>query len=285
MRPALKYGVIYRHSNQYPIINMCNFLGVSRSGYYAYLTRSAIPDKDESLAQMIAECQVQCGRTYGCRRVQIWLEREKSIFHNYKTIWRIMHKYGLLARIRRCRFIHMGQQIHRYPNLLNRDFSARAPNRKWVTDISYIQTGQGVLYISIIRDLFDNSIIAYRTHTQQNTKLVLDTIRDAIQNETVTEELQLHSDQGFQYTSQEYFALTKSYGIIPSMSRRANPYDNAMAENFFSILKVECIRRVKISTFDEANRLIDEFIHFYNYQRIQLKTKLTPYEMRFQLRN
>ena len=152
-----------------------------------------------------------------------------------------------------------------------------------MTDISYIQTGQGVLYLSVIRDLFDNSIIAYKTHTQQNTKLVLDTIRDAIQNEMVTEELQLHSDQGFQYTSKEYFALTKSYGITPSMSRRANPYDNAMAENFFSILKVECIRRVKINTFAEANRLIDKFIHFYNYQRIQLKTKLTPYEMRCQL--
>lgn len=278
----MKYGVIYRHSNQYSILDMCHFLCVSRSGYYAYITKSTMPDKDEPLAQMIAECQDQCGKTYGCRRVQIWLEREKGVSHNYKTIWRIMHKYGLLSSIRRRRFRFMGQKIHRYPNLFNRDFSAQAPNRKWVTDISYIQTGQGVLYLSVIRDLFDNSIIAYRTHTQQNTKLVLDTIRDALQNEVVTEELQLHSDQGFQYTSQEYFNLMRAYGITPSMSRRANPYDNAMAENFFSILKSECIRRVKIRTFGEANQLIDEFIYFYNYQRIQLKTKLTPFETRCQ---
>ncbi len=124
--------------------------------------------------------------------------------------------------------------------------------------------------------------VAFKTHVRQSVKLTLDTVRAAVENEAVTAELQLHSDQGFQYTSHEYFNLTKSYGIIPSMSRRANPYDNAMAENFFSILKSECIRRVKIRTFDEARQLIDEYIHFYNFERIQLKTKLTPYEKRCQ---
>ena len=261
---------------------MCRFFKVSRSGYYAYVCKMDKPDKDEPLAQMIAECQKRCGRTYGCRRVQIWLEREKDISHNYKTIWRIMHKYGLLAEIRQRRFKPAGQRFHRYPNLLNREFSAQRPNQKWVTDISYIQTGQGTLYLSIIRDLFDNSIVAFKTHVRQSVKLTLDTVRSAVENEAVTAELQLHSDQGFQYTSHEYFNLTKSYGIIPSMSRRANPYDNAMAENFFSILKSECIRRVKIRTFDEARQLIDEYIHFYNFERIQLKTKLTPYEKRCQ---
>ncbi len=282
MRPALKFGVIYRHKTKYSICDMCRFFKVSRSGYYAYVRKMDKPDKDEPLAQMIAECQKRCGKTYGCRRVQIWLEREKDISHNYKTIWRIMHKYGLLAEIRRRRYKSAGQQLHRYPNLLNRNFSAQRPNQKWVTDISYIQTGQGTLYLSIIRDLFDNSIVAFKTHVRQSVKLTLDTVRAAVENEAVTAELQLHSDQGFQYTSHEYFNLTKSYGIIPSMSRRANPYDNAMAENFFSILKSECIRRVKIRTFDEARQLIDEYIHFYNFERIQLKTKLTPYEKRCQ---
>lgn len=241
------------------------------------------PEKDEPLANLIAECQQHCGKTYGCRRVQIWLKREKNITHNYKTIWRIMHKYGLLAEIRRRRYKSAGQQFHSYPNLLNREFSALRPNQKWVTDVSYIQTGQGTLYLSIIRDLFDNSIVAYKTHTRQSVKLTLDTVRAAVENEAVTAELQLHSDQGFQYTSHEYFNLTKSYGIIPSMSRRANPYDNAMAENFFSILKSECVRRVRIRTFAEARQLIDEYIHFYNFERIQLKTKLTPYEKRCQI--
>ncbi|OUN30215.1 transposase, partial [Faecalibacterium sp. An77] len=143
---------------------------------------------------------------------------------------------------RRRRWQQMGQQLHKYQNLLNRNFQAEAPNRKWVTDISYIQTKQGVLYLSMIRDLYDNSIVAYKTATQQTVNLVLDTIRQAVRREKkkVAAELQLHSDQGFQYTSQAYFNLTKEYGITPSMSRRGNPYDNAMAENFFSILKTEC---------------------------------------------
>ena len=114
----------------------------------------------------------------------------------------------------------------------------------WVTDISYIHTGQGVLYLSVVRDLFDNSIVAYKTGTTQTVNLVLDIIRLAMQNEKkAAAELQLHSDQGSQYTSQAYFDLTKEYGITPSMSRRGNPYDNALAENFFSILKTECIYR------------------------------------------
>ena len=147
---------------------------------------------------------------------------------------------------------------------------------------SHIYTKQGVLYLSIIRDLFDNSIVAYKTGTEQNVNLVLSTIREAKKREKVTAELQLHSDQGFQYTSQAYFRLKQSYDITPSMSRRGNPYDNAMAENFFSILKTECIYRTKLQTYEDARILIDDYIHFCNHQRIQLKTKLTPPEKRCQ---
>ena len=139
-----------------------------------------------------------------------------------------------------------------------------------------------MLYLSIIRDLYDNSIVAYKTGTEQNVNLVLNTIKEAKKKEKVTAELQLHSDQGFQYTSTAYYRLTQSYGITPSMSRRGNPYDNALAENFFSILKTECIYRVKLQTYEEARLLIGEYIHFYNHQRIQLKTKLTPLEKRCQ---
>ena len=191
-------------------------------------------------------------------------------------------KYGLLSMIRRKKYRNYGECLHKYPNLLNRYFSAERPNQKWVTDISYIHTKQGVLYLSIIRDLYDNSIVAYKTGTEQNVNLVLNTIREAKKKEKVTAELQLHSDQGFQYTSTAYYRLTQSYGITPSMSRRGNPYDNALAENFFSILKSECVHRVKLQTFAEARHLIDEYMHFYNHQRIQLKTKLTPLEMRSQ---
>ena len=193
-----------------------------------------------------------------------------------------MNKYCLLSVIRRKRYVKYGEAIHRYPNLLNRNFVADRPNQKWVTDISYIRTGQGFLYLSVIRDLYDNSIVSYKTGTEQTVNLVLNTIRAAKRNEKVTAELQLHSDQGFQYTSQAYFKLTQEYGITPSMSRRGNPYDNALAENFFSILKTECIYRQKIATFEEARYLIDDYIFFYNHQRSQTKTKLTPLELRCQ---
>ena len=193
-----------------------------------------------------------------------------------------MQKYNLLSVVRRKKYQHYSDCLHRYPNLLNRDFHADRPNQKWVTDISYIKTGQGFLYLSIIRDLYDNSIVAYKTGTEQNIHLVLSTIKEAQRKENVTAELQLHSDQGFQYTSQAYFRLTQSYGITPSMSRRGNPYDNALAENFFSILKTECIYRARPRTYEEARLLIGEYIYFYNYQRIQLKTKLTPIEHRRQ---
>ena len=239
------------------------------------------PARDLSLAEKIKECQEKCRKTYGYRRVHIWLEKN-GIHRNPKTILRIMQKYNLLSVIRRKKYRNYGDHLHRYPNLLNRDFNADRPNQKWVTDISYIKTQQGTLYLSVIRDLYDNSIVAYKTGTEQNINLVLSTIKTAKRKEKVTAELQLHSDQGFQYTSQAYFNLTKSYGITPSMSRHGNPYDNAMAENFFSILKTECIYRTKLKNYEEARILISEYIHFYNNERIQLKTKLTPLEKRSQ---
>ena len=281
MRTSVKYIVIYRHKDKYSISEMCRFFKVSRSGYYDYVKRMDIPAWDLPLAEMIKECQDKCGKTYGYRRVHIWLERQ-GVYRNPKTVLRVMQKYGLLSVIRRKKYRNYGEYLHKYPNLLNREFSAERPNQKWVTDISYIHTKQGVLYLSVIRDLYDNSIVAYKTGTEQNVNLVLSTIKAAKKKEKVTAELQLHSDQGFQYTSHGYYRLTQSYGITPSMSRRGNPYDNALAENFFSILKTECIYRVKLQTFEEARLLIGEYIHFYNHQRIQLKTKLTPLEMRSQ---
>ena len=113
-----------------------------------------------------------------------WLKTSRGIYHNPKTILRVMKKYGLLAQIRRRRkWQQMGQQLHKYRNLLNGDFHADRPNHKWVTDISYIHTKQGILYLSMIRDLYDNSIVAYKTSSQQTVNLVLDTIRLAIRKE------------------------------------------------------------------------------------------------------
>ncbi len=278
----MKYRIIENCAGQHPVEAMCRFFEVSRSGYYRYLKHKRNPDKDEPLAQLIAQCQDERGQIHGYRYVHLWLERKKGIHHNPKTILRVMRKFGLLSQIRRKKWRSCGESIHRYANLLNRNFKAEHPNQKWVTDISYIPTEQGFLYLSIILDLFDNSIVAYQTSRQQTVTLVLDTIRSAMEKEKVAGELHLHSDQGFQYTSQAYFNLTKQYGITPSMSRRGNPYDNAMAENFFSLIKTECLSRLKIPSVEQAQILIDDYIHFYNFERFQLIYRLTPFQKRCQ---
>ena len=278
MKARIKYHIIYRHRAEYPVAVMCEFFRVSRSGYYAFVHRLGRPEKDAALAEVIAQQRERNCHTYGYRRMWLWLKKQ-NIFCNPKTILRIMKKYNLLSEIRRRRkWQQMGQQVHKYKNLLNREFHADRPNSKWVTDISYIHTKQGIVYLSMIRDLYDNTIVAYKTGTEQTVNLVLDTIHLAMKQvkKMAAAELQLHSDQGFQYTSQAYFKLTKQYGITPSMSRKGNPYDNAMAENFFSILKTECIYRHRPATFAQANEIIDRYIYFYNHERIQLKTGEAP---------
>ena len=246
MRAKVKYSVIYRHREEYPVLVMCRFFCSVQKRLLQLCTADEPTGKGCRSCRIIRQQQTKCFHTYGYRRMWQWLKGSKGIYHNPKTILRVMKKYGLLAEIRRRRrWQRMGEHLHKYENLLNRDFHAETPNSKWVTDISYIHTRQGVLYLSMIRDLYDNSIVAYKTGTEQSVNLVLDTIHLAIRREKkkVAAKLQLHSDQGFQYVSHAYFKLTQQYGITPSMSRRGNPYDNAMAENFFSILKTECIYR------------------------------------------
>ena len=178
MRISVKFMVIYRHKEKYSISEMCRFFNVSRSGYYDYVKRMDMPSKDLILAEKIKECQDKCGMTYGYRRVHIWLVRQ-GIHHDPKTILRIMQKYDLLSVIRRKKYRKYTDVVHKFPNLLNQNFEADKPNQKWVTDISYIHTSQGVLYLSVIRDLYDNSIVAYKTSTTQNVALVLNTIKAA----------------------------------------------------------------------------------------------------------
>ena len=158
MRPKVKYAVIYRHRNEYSVSVMCRFFEVSRSGYYDFVRRIGQAESDAELAKKIQECQDRTDKTYSYRRVWKWL-KDRNIERNPKTVLRVMKKYGLLSEIRRRRkWINLGQQVHKYKNLLNRQFRADRPNAKWVTDISYIHTKEGVLYLSIIRDLYDNSI-------------------------------------------------------------------------------------------------------------------------------
>ena len=260
---------------------MCIFFGVSRSDYYAWTKKTDKEDPDKQIGELIRDCQKKTRQTYGYRRVQIWLLREFGLVMNHKAVLRVMNKYNLLSKSRRKRkWVQNHESLHRYSNLFERNFYAECPNIKWCTDISYIPTKEGFVYLSVIKDLYDNFVVAYKVGTENNNNLVYETVKAA--KREVTAELQLHSDQGFQYTSEGYFKLTKSYHITPSMSSPGTPLDNACAENFFSTLKSEWLHRYTPETKEEARLLLGEYIHFYNYERIQLKTKLTPYEKRCQ---
>jgi len=233
--------------------------------------------------ELVQEAWEKSRKTYGYRRVALWIQQKKGITINHKAVLRLMKKMNIRSVARKRKPYKKMNELdtyHSYKNILNRDFSAEKPNQKWVTDITYILTLQGWAYLSTIKDLFDGFIVGHQLGRQNTVSLVMDTLKKAKRKEGVTNGLLLHSDQGRQYTSQAYFLLTKGYKITPSMSRRGNCWDNASMESFFGHFKEEALRQFPIPTFEQAQEIVDDYICFYNYERIQLKTKQTPYQTR-----
>jgi putative transposase len=262
---------------------MCAFFGVSRAAYYAWVKRSEGPDPDAGRKELVQKAYQASHRTYGYRRVNLWIVQKCGVTLNHKAILRLMNQLGIRSVARKRKIFKKMAELetyHHYPNLLNRNFTATRPNQKWVTDVTYILTREGWAYLSTIKDLYDGFIVAYQFGRENSVALVQQTLRKAKQKEKVTDGLVLHSDQGQQYTSQAYFVLTSEYNITPSMSRRGNCWDNAPMENFFGHLKEEALRQYKFLSFEEAQHIIDDYIGFYNYERIQLKTRQTPYQLR-----
>ena len=262
---------------------MCEFFGVSRAAYYAWVGKLGKTDPDQERMQQIQAAYEASHKSYGYRRITIHLQRKLGLPINHKTVLRLMRKLGIRSQARKPKMHKKLEDIgtyHRYPNVLNREFIATKPNQKWVTDVTYIRTLQGWAYLSTIKDLYDGFIVAHVFDQANSIALVTQTVKRAQQKEKVTAGLILHSDQGTQYTSQAYHVLVAEYNITPSMSRRGNCWDNAPMENFFGHLKEEYLRHFKQPTFKEAEQLIREYIYFYNYERIQLKTRQTPYETR-----
>lgn len=278
-----KYRVIAEFTGKYSITVMCKFLSVPRSSYYYWLKNKDCEDKDASLVESIREGQrASCG-TYGYRRMTIWLNRVYGIIVNSKRVRRVMKKAGLQSVVRKKKKFKKDKgAVYKYDNLLARNFYSSRPNDKMVTDITYISTGRGKVFLSMVKDLFDNSIRGYCVSRNNDLKLVADTLRETFTNIKTDNDkpVLLHSDQGFQYTSKLYERLTSQYGITPSMSRKGNCFDNAAAENFFSHLKSELINRVKLKDYEEAKKAIDDYIRYYNNERIQVKLKMAPLEYR-----
>ncbi len=271
----------YRHT--YPITAMAAFFGISRAAYYAWVKCLGQPERDSVRRALVYEAYLASRRTYGYRRISLWLRQQRQVQINGKAVLRLMRQLGLRSIARHPRRYRKPAGVennHGYPNILERDFTATRPNHKWVTDITHLPLQQGWAYLATIKDLYDNFIVAYRVGRRLSVQLVTNLVRQATRQVTPSTELVLHSDQGQVYRSRAYYLVTRALHITPSMSRKGNCWDNAPMENFFSHLKEEALRHVQNPSFEQICQEIDAYIHFYNYERIQLKTKQTPFQKR-----
>ncbi|ULL15279.1 IS3 family transposase [Paenibacillus sp. H1-7] len=282
-----KYRIIEATAGHYPVVELCSMLNVARSSYYAYLKRKyAAPDAD--LKEKILAIYDQRKKTVGYRRIQDELYRQYSLCVNHKKVLRLMRDLEIQAIIRR-KYVHRSTREAAKSdgriaeNLLQRDFNATEPNQKWVTDVTQYRVFDDRIYLSAIKDLWNGEIVAYHMSNRNDNPLVLETFTKAFETHKDVTGLIVHSDQGSQYTSHAYHDMLPKVGAQISMSRRGNCYDNASMESFFSHLKVEALYPYDIRNIEEAQRRIEEFIHFYNEERAQRKlNKLTPIEYRRQ---
>lgn len=283
-----KYKIISEMSGgNYPIQLLCEIACVSKSGYYKWVKRQLCPSEkqleDEVIKKKIVGCHDKFKGIYGYRRVKIWLEKTYDLFINHKRVQRLMSELGLKAVIRKRKPYYGKKEAYVISdNHLNRDFHASQPNEKWVTDITYLIFNGQRLYLSAIKDLYNNEIVSYHVSRRNDLKLVIDTLKKAKKKRNVKGIL-LHSDQGYQYTSRQYNKLLKKYKMQPSMSRKGNCWDNACMENFFSHFKSECFYLYSFRTSEEVKDAVNKYIRFYNHQRFQRKlNNLSPYKYRNQ---
>jgi putative transposase len=252
---------------------MCQVLQVSRSGYYAWCHRppSLRFHEDQKLSQQIHQIHQASRQTYGSPRIQLSLQ-SKGIHIGRQRVIRLMNQLGIHARVKR-QFVTTTDSNHALPiakNVLNRQFSATEPDRTWVGDITYIPTQQGWLYLAIIVDLFSRRVVGWSMADHMRTDLVLTALDSALGQRIASPSgLVFHSDRGSQYASDDYQRVLKTAGITCSMSRRANCWDNAVAESFFGTLKTEFVHRHHFADQSIARTGIAEWIEvFYNRQRL-----------------
>ena len=256
--------------NKYKLSNMCAVLEISKRTYYKY--RNA-EDKDYYDYLVVKEIFDDSKGTYGYRRITEGLKVKYGVIFNHKKVKRIMSKYHLKPEyIRKIRPIYYKRiEDNVKPNLVKRNFNTDSSNKVWTTDITYLIFNGKRLYLSTILDLYDRKIVAYKITKFNNINLVMDTLNEAIAKRKDVHGLIIHSDQGFQYTSFEYKAICESNGIQISMSRKGTPIDDSPMESFHGILKKETLYNNNITSLQEYQKLVEEWILFYNTDRIKLK--------------
>jgi putative transposase len=267
----MRFAFIAAEKASFPVALMCRLLAVSRAGFYAWRQRPVAPRtrQDATLAVVVAAIYAEHHGRYGSPRVQMEL-RARGHRSGRKPIARLMRVQGLRARPRR-RYRTTTDSRHGLPvapNLLARRFAVAQPNTAWVTDMTYIWTAQGWLYLAVITDLFSRRVVGWAISERIDRKLALDALRMALAQRRPPRGLIHHSDRGSQYASADYQQLLAAYGIRPSMSRRGDCWDNAVAESFFASLKLELVYQVQWPSRAAARTALFEYLElFYNRRR------------------
>jgi transposase InsO family protein len=268
----MKYTFIAAHRGEFAVKRMCRVLGVQRSGYYAWRKRtpSTRAQANQALLALIRAEHQNSRRTYGSPRVHVVLQRQ-GVKCGHNRVARLMRLHGIVALQRRKYHPLTTQRqpgVVPAPNRLDQDFSAAAPNQKWVSDFTYIETAEGWLYLAVVLDLFSRRVIGWAMSQTMDTTLVETALRMALLNRRPPPGLLHHSDQGSQYTSASYLRRLTAALAQLSMSGVGNCYDNAVMESFFGTLKTECVTS-PFPTCQQACSTIFEYMEvWYNRQRL-----------------
>jgi putative transposase len=267
----VKFAFISKEKVAFPVAVLCRVLAVSTSGYYASLRRlpSLRARRDRELAEKIRRSHLASKRSYGSPRVHADLQAEGQRVGR-KRVARLMQEHRLVARVRR-RFRTTTDSKHAFPvapNLLARDFTATAPDQRWVTDITFLWTQQGWLYLAVILDLFSRRVVGWATSANIDRHLALAALDMALVKRRPRAGLVHHSDRGSTYAAHDYRHALAARGLQCSMSRKGNCWDNAVAESFFATLKREMDRADELPSQPIAALLVGEYIDgFYNVRR------------------
>ena len=252
---------------------MLKRIKMARSTYYYNIAHLESTDKYQAVRKRISEIFAQHNKRYGYRRVYIQLRNEGYAI-NHKTVQKLMQEMQLKSAVRRVRYRSYKGDVGRIAtNILERDFTAQAPNRKWATDVTEFKIGDKKAYLSPILDMYNGEIISYTISDSPDLRMVMNMVNSAIRKVKPQEGLVLHSDQGWHYQHTQYQLALKRNGIVQSMSRKGNCLDNAMMENFFGIMKSELLYLQEFKDMDNFKQELKRYIHYYNNDRIKLRLK------------
>lgn len=291
----MKYAWIKEQAECFPIATLCKSIGVSRSGFYEWRDRPVSDRRlrHDRLTRAAEDSFESSSHVYGYRKVHDDLAEsgQASLKCSRETVRLIMRENAWFSRVkRRSRRVLTTDSDHRQPvaqNLLNREFSASRPNEKWLTDITYIETGEGWLYLAAVLDLYSRRIVGWAMDDHMQTVLISSALKRAVRHRLPDRGLLHHSDRGSQYASEEYRAMIEINEFEMSMSRKGNCWDNAPMESFFGSLKTEWLKFERLDTREQAKQAVFEYIEvFYNRKRKhQALDYQTPVEFEAQNNN